>query len=61
MSKLMLDKAGIVYRVIDAEEEKDLTLAYKVRKAPTMFVWNGNDYDRYENASEIKGWLENNK
>lgn len=61
MSKLMLDKAGIVYKVIDAEEEKDLTLAYKVRKAPTLFVWNGNDYDRYENASEIKRFIEEHR
>lgn len=58
MAKLMLNKAGINYEVIDAEENKTLTQAYLIRKAPTLLVWNGNDYERYENASEIKRYIE---
>ena len=59
MSKMMLDRAGISYTPIDAEENKDQTVRMGVRKAPTLLVPNGNGgYDRYENASEIKGFIE---
>lgn len=34
MAKMMLDKAGIKYTVIDAEDQKDLTQKYGVKKSP---------------------------
>ena len=59
MSKMMLDKAGIGYTPIDAEDNKDQTVKMGIRKAPTLLVPNANGgYDRYENASEIKGFIE---
>ncbi len=61
MAKMMLDKAGIKYTVIDAEDQKDFTQKYGVKKAPTMLVANGQGYDRYENASFIKKFVENAK
>lgn len=61
MAKMMLDKAGIKYTVIDAEDQKDLTQKFGVKKAPTMLVANGQGYDRYENASFIKKFVENAK
>lgn len=61
MAKMMLDKAGIKYTVIDAEDQQDLTQKYGVKKAPTMLVANGQGYDRYENASFIKKFVENAK
>lgn len=61
MAKMMLDKAGIKYTVIDAEDQKDLTQKYGVKKAPAMLVANGQGYDRYENASFIKKFVENAK
>ena len=61
MAKAMLDKAGIAYTVIDAEDEKEKTQEFGVKKAPTLFVPNGNGYDVYDNASKIKGWIEANK
>ena len=61
MAKMMLDKAGIKYTVIDAEDQKDLTNKYGVKKAPTMLVANGQGFDRYENASFIKKFVENAK
>lgn len=61
MAKMMLDKEGIKYTVIDAEDQKDLTQKYGVKKAPTMLVANGQGYDRYENASFIKKFVENAK
>ena len=58
MAKMLLDKAGIHYTVIDAEENKEKTLQFKVNKAPTLIVPNDNGYDVFENASNIKGYIE---
>ncbi len=61
MAKMMLDKAGIAYTAIDAEENKEMTVEYGVKKAPTLLVPNGNGYDVYDNASKIKGYIESIK
>ena len=58
MAKMMLDKAGIEYDAIDAEENVELTLSMGVKKAPTLFVPSEDGYEVYSNASEIKGWIE---
>ena len=58
MAKMMLDRAGVKYTAIDAEEQKDLTYKYGVQKAPTLLVPNGDKFDRYDNASEIKRYVE---
>ena len=57
----MLDKAGISYNAIDAEDEKETTIKYKVNKAPTMLVITENGIERYENASNIKAYIESSK
>ncbi|MBQ4098384.1 MAG: ribonucleoside triphosphate reductase, partial [Clostridia bacterium] len=57
-SKMMLDKAGVKYSVVNAEEDKDLTIKLGVKKAPTLLVPNGNGYDAYDNASEIRKFIE---
>jgi len=57
-SKMMLDKAGVIYSVMNEEEQKDLTLKMGVKKAPTLLVPNGNGYDVYDNASEIRKYIE---
>lgn len=61
IAKMMLDKANIAYKVIDAEEMTDETLAYHVKKAPTLVVPNGEELDYYDNASEIKRYIESKK
>ena len=58
MSKMLLEKAGIEYDWVDAEENAELTVKLGVKKAPTLLVPNGDGYDVYENASNIKGWIE---
>ena len=55
---MMLDKAGIIYSIVNAEENKDLTVKLGVIKAPTLLVPNGNGYDAYDNASEIRKYIE---
>jgi len=59
MAKMLLDKAGIAYDVVDAEENVEQTKAFGVKKAPTLLVPNGKGgFDSYENASNIKGFIE---
>ncbi|MBQ3116391.1 MAG: ribonucleoside triphosphate reductase [Clostridia bacterium] len=57
-SKMMLDKAGITYSIVNAEENKELTVKLGVKKAPTLLIPNGNGYDAYDNASEIRKYIE---
>ena len=58
MAKMLLDKAGIKYRVIDAEDDKAIAIAYGIKKAPTLLVPHDNQFDVYENASNIKSFIE---
>ena len=57
-SKMMLDKAGIKYDIVNAEEDKELTLKYGVKKAPTLLVPGENGITSYDNASEIRKYIE---
>ena len=57
---MMLDKAGVKYSVINAEEDNDTTMKFGIKKAPTLVVPNGNGYDVYDNASEIRKFIESN-
>ncbi len=59
-AKMMLDKKGFIYTVINAEEDKETTIKYGVKKAPTLLVPNGSSYDVYDNASEIRKYIESN-
>ena len=58
MAKMLLDKAGIKYQVIDAEENVEMTKKFNVRKAPTLIVPNNEGIEVFENASNIKGFIE---
>ena len=57
-SKMMLDKAGVKYDVVNAEEDKETTLRFGVKKAPTLLVPDGDGFKAYDNASEIRKYIE---
>ena len=57
-AKMLLDKTGVVYKVIDAEEEVEVTRSYGVTNAPTLLVPNGNGYDVFDNISKVKKYTE---
>lgn len=57
-SKMMLDKAGVKYDVVNAEEAKETTLRFGIKKVPTLLVPDGNDFKVYDNASEIRKYIE---
>ena len=58
---ILLDKANIKYKVIDAEDNKELTYSFGIKKAPTLLVPNGSTLERYENVSFIKKFVEEHK
>ena len=58
MAKMLLEKAGICFRTIYAEDDAELTRRFKVVKAPTLIVPSNGTYTVYENASNIKGFVE---
>ena len=58
MVKMLLDKAKIRYVVVDAEENPELTTKLGIQKAPTLLVPTKNGIVAYDNASEIKRFIE---
>ncbi len=61
MAKMLLDKAHIKYQFVDAEENVELTRKFNVKKAPTLIVPAKDGYSSFENASNIKGYIESLK
>jgi len=58
IAKAMLDKAGVEYTVVDAEEDRALTAKYGVSQAPTLVVVDCDNVEQYINASNIKKFAE---
>ncbi|MBR3403084.1 MAG: ribonucleoside triphosphate reductase [Parasporobacterium sp.] len=53
----ILDKAGVRYKALNANEEKQLVEKYGVKQAPTLVLLNGGNVEKYRGVSDIKGWL----
>ncbi|NLD83983.1 MAG: ribonucleoside triphosphate reductase, partial [Clostridiales bacterium] len=53
----LLDKAGIAYQALNANEEKELVEKYEVKQAPTLVLVGDNGYEKFRGVSDIKGWL----
>ena len=49
---------GISYVLIDAEENIELATRYGVMQAPTLVVVDGEEYQKYANASNIKRYAQ---
>ena len=58
MAKMILDKAGVKYSVVDATKETELAKKYGVMKAPTMFVNSQGKQLKLDNVSDIKRYIE---
>ena len=53
----LLDKAGIEYTAVNANEEKELAARYGIRQAPTLVILHGDEFEKYRGVSDIKGWI----
>ena len=53
----LLDRAGIGYEALNANEEKELVAKYGIRQAPTLVLLHGDTFEKFRGVSDIKGWL----
>jgi len=58
VAKMKLDKAGISYDVINANENPDLVSRFGIKGAPTLIAAGGKKYDVYKGVSEIIRFIE---
>ena len=57
----MLDKAGIAYTKVLAEERLDLVNKYDIKQAPTMIIEGAGCTEVYVGAPEIKAFIESRR
>ncbi|MBR2967157.1 MAG: ribonucleoside triphosphate reductase [Clostridia bacterium] len=60
-AKMMLEKAGIAFDVVNAEENPSMALRYGIKKAPTLVVPTQSGMAMFDNASEIRKYIESIK
>ena len=53
----LLNKAGVAYEKLIADDNKDLCLQYGVKGAPTLVVTDGENHVNYYSVPEIKKYL----
>ena len=58
MAAMFLDKAGIEYKKLLAEENADLANTYGVTQAPTLVVIDGDKAEKIVNLSNIRAFTE---
>ena len=58
MAAMFLDKAGIPYKKLLAEENADLAKQYDITQAPTLVVIDGDKAEKIVNLSNIRAYTE---
>lgn len=61
MAELMLNKEHVDYDVVNAMEHADLSKKFDVKLTPTLIVADGDSYAVYENASNVRKYIETTK
>lgn len=59
MAKNMLEKAGIEFDVIDANDNPDLAIQFDIHQAPTLVNTKNGASEKIVNLSNIKAFIEN--
>ncbi|MCQ2566730.1 MAG: ribonucleoside triphosphate reductase, partial [Clostridia bacterium] len=57
MAMKYLDKYGVAFEKLIAEEHADLVAKYGVKQAPTLVVVDGDKFETIRGVSDIKGYL----
>ncbi len=58
MAKIFLEKSGIPYEVVIADENPELCNQYGIRQAPTLVVVHDDSMEKMENVSNIRCYLD---
>ena len=58
IAKASLDKAGLAYEVIDAEENADLARKYRIMQAPTLVIVNGEEAQVVSGIAALKAYIQ---
>ena len=58
MAKTFLDRAGLVYDVVIADEDVDLAKKYNVRQAPTLIAESAGSFEKVVNVSNIRRFID---
>ncbi len=53
----LLDKAGIAYTALNADEQPELVAKYGIKQAPTLIINGAEGFEKFRGVSDIKGWL----
>lgn len=53
----LLNKAGVEFKEINANENPELCEAYGIMQAPTLVINNGENHTKLRGVSDIRGWL----
>ena len=57
-AQALLDRAGVRYETVNANEARDLVQQFDIKQAPTLVLrGEGDAYTKYRGVSDIKGWL----
>ena len=53
----LLDRAGVHYTALNANEERECVAQFGVKQAPTLVLVHGDSFEKFRGVSDIKGWL----
>ncbi|MBQ7424854.1 MAG: ribonucleoside triphosphate reductase, partial [Lachnospiraceae bacterium] len=57
----LLDKAGVQYKLMDANENPDLVERFGIMQAPTLVISSGNSFEKFGGVSDIKSWIQSSQ
>ena len=57
LATALLEKAGVSFTALNANEEKELVEKFGIKQAPTLVLVNGESFEKFRGVSDIKGWL----
>ena len=57
IAKAILDREGVEYSAILAEENAELAAEFGIRQAPTLVVVNGENVQKYAGVANVKRYL----
>ena len=58
MAETFLNKAGIAFEKVYADENPEITKKFGVTMAPTLVIVNGGDVQKIGNVSNIRKYIE---